>query len=231
MSEGCRSCCRAPKELAMGWLRPNSFVVAVVLAASSALADRGAITIDAGGGLTALVLPAPFANPSKSVTSSAPTAWIGGRYALSNSLEVGASVFYEPSVNIFHNGVTVETRNGQFPGTLNHQLQRYGGLFGARYLRGMVFRFTAGLELGWSHRVYSGFRHIDDSNAANPVDYGLDLPAFTTDNVVIAPLAGVEWAAGDHWSISLLPRFELLVGPDMTYAFTVPLVVSWSWYR
>lgn len=203
----------------------------LLIAAVPAAADRGAITIDAGGGLAALSVAAPFANPSQPLTSSAPTAWLGGRYAFTNSFEVGAAAFYEPSVNLFHNGVTVETRNGQFPGTLNHQLQRYGGLLGARYVRGLVFRLTAGLELGWSRRVYSGFRHIDDTNSANPVDYGLELPAFTTDNMVIAPLAGIEWAVGDHWSVSLLPRFELLLGPDMTYAVAVPLVVSWSWYR
>lgn len=203
----------------------------VVLFSTAAAADRGAITIDAGGGLTALSLPAPFAVPSKSLTSSSATAWLGGRYALTNSFELGASAFYEPPVEVFHNGVVVHTSNGEFPGTLNHRLQRYGGLVGARYVRGMVFRFTAGLELGWSHRSYSAFRHIDDTNPANPVDYGLSLPEFTTDNVVIAPLAGVEWAVGDHWSVSVLPRFEILAGPDMTYAVTVPLLVSWSWYR
>lgn len=210
-------------------LRP--LFIAFVLAAPAVFGDRGAITVDVGGGLTALSVAAPFADPSKRLTSSAPVAWLGGRYAFSNSFEVGAAGFYEPSVNLFHNGVNVESRNGSFPGTLNHQLHRYGGLLGARYVRGMVFRFTAGLDLGWSHRVYGGFRHIDDTDATNPVDYGLDLPAFTTDNLIIAPLAGVEWAAGDHWSISVLPRFELLVGPDMTYAVTVPLVISWSWYR
>lgn len=213
----------------MASLRP--MLLSLLLVAVPASADRGAITVDAGGGLTALSVAAPFASPTKSLTSSAPVAWLGGRYAFSNSFEVGVAAFYEPSVNLFHNGVTVETANGQFPGTLNHQLHRYGGLVGARYVRGMVFRFTAGLDLGWSHRVYAGFRHIDDTDAANPVDYGLDLPAFSTDNLVVAPLAGIEWAAGDHWSLSLLPRFEVLVGPDMTYAITVPLVVSWSWYR
>lgn len=205
--------------------------VIAVLFSTAATADRGAITIDAGGGLTAISLPAPFAIGANNLSSSSATAWLGGRYAISNSFELAASAFYEPPVDVFHNGVVVHTSNGDFPGTLEHKIQRYGGLVGARYVRGMIFRFTAGLELGWSHRAYSGFRHIDDTDPANPVDYGLALPSFTTDNVVIAPLAGIEWAAGDHWSVSLLPRFELLAGPDMTYAVTVPLVVSWSWYR
>lgn len=202
-----------------------------MICATSAFADRGAITIDVGGGASALILPAPYANSTKSLTSSSATAWAGARYAFTNSVEAGVSAFYEPPVNVFHNGVTVGTRNGEFPGTLNHRLQRYGALVGLRYLRGLVFRFTAGLDVGWSHRTYSGFRHIDDTSPANAVDYRLDLQDFSTDNLIIAPLAGIEWAAGDHWSVSILPRVQLLLGPDMTYGVTIPVVVSWSWYR
>jgi hypothetical protein len=102
-------------------------------------------------------------------------------------------------------------------------------MIGARYLVGMVWRLTLGLDVGWSHRSYSNFHHIDVSGS-EPVDYELGLPNFTTDNLIVAPVVGVEWAAGDHWSLSLLPRTELLLGPDPTVALTVPLVLSWSWY-
>jgi hypothetical protein len=47
---------------------------------------------------------------------------------------------------------------------------------------------------------------------------------------MLAPLAGVEWAIGDHWSLSILPRYEQLLGSDGTFAISIPVLFSWSWY-
>ena len=193
------------------------------------MADRGAITVDVGGGATGIVVAAPFSNPRKAVNGLGGTVWLGGRYGLTNNLELGVSAFYSPPVAYFHHDVVVPTARGEFPGTLTHQLGRFGGMVGARYLVGMVWRLTLGVDVGWSRRSYAGFQHIDVSGA-EPADYELGLPDFTTDNLLVAPIIGLEWAAGDHWSISILPRGELLLGPDATFAVTVPLVFSWSWY-
>ena len=209
---------------------PRLLLLGLVVTAGVASADRGALTVDVGGGMTALRLGTPFARPQVAVNGFAPTVWLGGRYALTNEVEFGVAGFFEPPVTYWHHGVTVPTERGAFPGTLTHRMHRYGALVGARYLHGMVWRLTVGLDLGWSRRSYSGFLHLDPSSPAGPIDYELDLPAFRTDNVVLAPVAGIEWAAGDHWSISLLPRLELLLGPDPTVALTVPLTLSWSWY-
>lgn len=203
--------------------------LAGIVFASIAYADRGAVSIDAGGGLTGLQVAAPFASSNQTVNGLSGVAWLGGRYAIRNELELGVSAFYEPPVRYFHEDVSLVTDRGSFPGTLTHQIQRFGGMVGARYLVGMVWRLTLGIDVGWSRRVYKGFQHIDVSGS-EPVDYELGLPDFNTDNVLVAPIIGLEWAAGDHWSIAILPRAEFLLGPDATVGVTVPLVLSWSWY-
>jgi len=43
-------------------------------------------------------------------------------------------------------------------------------------------------------------------------------------------LVGVEWAAGDHWSLALMPRAQLLLGRDFSWALIIPLQFSYSWY-
>ncbi len=205
-------------------------LVAITVCGGVASADRGALTVDVGGGVTGLRLGAPFARPQVAVNGVAPAVWLGGRYALRNELELALGGFYEPPVTYWHHNVTVPTERGEFPGTLTHRMHRYGAVVGARYLHGMVWRATVGLDVGWSRRGYSDFTHLDVSEVSGPIDYELALPAFRTDNFLLAPVVGLEWAAGDHWSLSLLPRVELLLGPDPTVAITVPLTLSWSWY-
>ncbi len=195
----------------------------------SALADRGALTLDIGAGGTALALPAPYAPTSGSVLGTLFVASLGLRYAVRNWIELATSAEFEPPVTYFHNGVTVTTPDGSFPGTLKHRFYRYSAFVGGRVLTGSVWRFVAGADVGWSHRVYSSFQHINDLDPNNPRDYGLTLPNLTRDNLVIAALAGVEWAVGDHWSLSILPRYEQLLGPD-SFALSARLVFSWSWY-
>jgi hypothetical protein len=69
-------------------------------------------------------------------------------------------------------------------------------------------------------------------NAASVAPYPLAPPLadVSLDNVVVAPLASVEWMAGDHYSFSLTPRIQLVLGKEPTVAVMVPLVFSWSWY-
>jgi hypothetical protein len=87
-----------------------------------------------------------------------------------------------------------------------------------------------GVDLGWSHRSYSKLDAINDSNRSAPFDYGLGLSSYSADNLVVSPVLGLEWVVGDHYSLSLMPRFEFLVGKDRTWAFTAPLTFSWSWF-
>jgi len=155
---------------------------------------------------------------------------MGLRYALENWVEIEASGYFEPPVTYFHSGVAVRARGGPFLGTLKHRFYRYGALAGGRVVTGTVWRFVAGGAIGWSHRAYSDFQHIDDSRPGAPRDFGLSLPDFTLNNWVLAAVAGIEWAEGDRWSLSLLPRYEQLLGAGSTFALSARLLFSFSWY-
>ncbi len=199
----------------------------LLLGAVRARADENAISLDIGTGITALSVPAPYSLRPNSQLGSLLSISVGGRYALRNSIELTASVFYEPKVTYLHKDANVM---GDFLGSLQHTLTRYGATGGVRYLHGLVFRFTVGIEAGISVRSYSQLRDFDVSNPSAPFDLRLGLQDFTATNFVLAPLAGIEWAFADHASISLLPRVEFLIGREATIGVTAPLVFSWSWY-
>lgn len=212
----------------------NVVILLTLLIGTEAFADRGAVTIDAGGGGLAALLPAPtpdgFLVNSTVTLTTAPLAWVGARYALSNSLEFALSGFYEPSVTVFHNLATVTGPDGaRLPGTLQHRYSGFGAAAGARWLWGDVWRLTVGGEAGWVRRFYTGLAHINDT-AATPYDYRLDLHDFSVDSVTLSGLGGVEWAFADHMSVSVLARLQLFAGRELTLAATLPVVFSWSWY-
>ncbi len=213
-------------------LHQCQFGLLLALSATAALpvwADRGAVSADLGGGVVAMSLPTPYGTSGRA-NGGTFTLWGGARYAFYNWLEASASLFFEPPVTAWHNGAEVATPDGTFGGTLAHRTTRYGALVGARVVRGSVWRITGGIEVGMSHSLQSDFRLINDSNPANAFDYGLTFPSTSFFNFVIAPVAGVEWVGGDHWSLSLLPRVSFLLGRAPTVAISIPLVFSWSWY-
>ncbi len=204
--------------------------VSVLVLATAASADRGALTVDAAGGVTATAVAAPEASPAKSTTSFAGSLWLGARYALSNTLELTASGFFEPPVAVYQNAMTLHDAAGDFPGTLSHSFTRFGGQVGARIVRGYDWRFVAGLELGFAQRSYSSLVMVNDTNASNVVSYGLTLSDRSSPAFVLSPCIGVEWVPADAWSLSVLPRAQLLVGAGVSWAVVVPLQFSWSWY-
>jgi hypothetical protein len=204
--------------------------VSVLVLATAAAADRGALTVDAAGGVSATSVAAPEASPAKSTTSFAGSIWLGARYALSNTLELTATGFFEPPVMIGQNGITLHDAAGDFPGTLTHAFTRYGGQVGARIVRGYDWRFVAGLELGFAQRAYSQLAMLNDSNPSNVVSYGLTLPDRNAPAFVVSPCIGVEWVPADAWSLSVLPRAQLLLGTGVTWAVVVPIQLSFSWW-
>lgn len=215
--------------------RPGAVLLAaaglLALAPLAARADRGALSLDAGAGMSALRVTAPYSAEPKGLRSLSGAAWVGTRYALANWLELGVSGFFEPPVTLWHNGVRVEADGLTYPGTLTHQMLRYGVLAGPRLTYGMVWRFSLGVEAGLSRRVYSGLQALDDSlGNGEAVDYGLRLPDSTLSNLAVSPYIAVEWAGGDTWSISVLPRAQFLLGDEPAMAVIVPVAFSWSWY-
>src|SRR5712664_3854670 len=122
----------------MARTRPISatLFVGVILAPPSALADRGALSLDIGAGGTPSALAAPYAPASGQVQGTSFTTSLGLRYAFSNWLELSSNAYFEPPVTYFHNGVIVRSQNVDLLGTLKHRFYRYGFLVGGRFVTG-----------------------------------------------------------------------------------------------
>jgi hypothetical protein len=72
--------------------------------AGPALADRRALAVDAGVGVSVLRVLAPYADTAASQVGSAPAIWIDARYGLTNSIELTTTAFAEPSVPYYVSG-------------------------------------------------------------------------------------------------------------------------------
>jgi hypothetical protein len=205
--------------------RPAMLAVFTLLGASSAYADHGALSLDLSVGAAGLSLAAPFQVNGANIPAIDVEVMLGLRYAVMNELEFTLAGFFEPKVTYTHDDVSIQPENesGLLKGSVSHFLSLYGLVAGIRYVHGAVWKLVVGLEGGWCHRSYSGGVF---SNGESP----LKLPDFTTDNIVLQPLVGVEWAFADHWSASLLPRFTVLIGPDATVGASLMLSISYSWF-
>ena len=212
--------------------------LAGLLFSTPALADRGALSIELGAGGAGALLPAPpppdfTLTTTKTTPITSAAAWLGARYALSNSLELELTGFYEPAVQVFHNGVVLEATTpprSSFPGTLSHRDTGYGALAGIRWLHGDVWRLTAACEVGWARSSFTGFVHYDDRSPSGAVDYRLALRDLVVDSALLSLGGGLEWAFADRMSLAVQPRIRLAVGPSVVPSVVVPLVFSYSWY-
>ena len=136
------------------------FVTIMTLGFSlEAQADRGAVSVDLGGAASGLLLPAPgpsgYAVTTQTTTPvSSLGILLGERYALTNQLDFSLSGFFDRSVPVYSNGITLTSTTppiSSFPGTLSYQFHRHGALAGARWNWGTVWRLSVGGELGWAH--------------------------------------------------------------------------------
>ena len=203
---------------------------AILLVAGSAWADRGALSLDLGAGATVLRIAAPYVTTPSSAWAISPAFNAGLRYALTNALELSVAGFYELSAHYAYANVAVQPPDSEpLPGTLAHDLARYGVTAGLRYVFGTVLRPFVGLEGGWSHRAYSDVHHLNTNIQPNQ-DYNLGLLDFGTDNLLVQPLVGLEWAFADHASASVIARVPILLGPEATVGVSVSLVFSYSWF-
>jgi hypothetical protein len=138
--------------------------------------------------------------------------------------------FYDLPAHVSHPGTSVPTvDSGNFTGTLEYELTRFGILAGLRYVTGLVVRFSVGGEVGWSHRTYSGLQLRDTARPGAP-DFGLGLRDLALDEFVVQPGVGLEWAFADRWSASLLLRVTVLLGPDPALGLSGSLVISYGWF-
>src|SRR3954470_11704544 len=189
-----------------------------------AFADRGAVSLDVGAGASVVSVDAPYSDTKASQAGSAPALWIGGRYAITNSVELTATAFAETSVPYYVSGTTITSDAGALSGTLQMRARRFGLLAGARFLHGNVWRLVLAADAGWALSSYNSLHLLYDADPAGPRDYGLKLSDATTNALVLAPGAGVSWV-GDKLSITVLPRFEVLLGGPSNWALTIPLTV------
>ena len=205
-------------------------LVGLVVAAAPrvAFADRGALTLDAGGFGSFSSLP-PGVGGGTQVTGTSLGGLLGLRYAPTQWLELSVGGFYEAPANYFHADTTISNENGSFTGTLQSHVSSWGLTVGARYVRGLVWRYFVGLEAGFSRKTVSRLDLIDVSDPAAPRGFGLALPDVTTTSVLVAPVAGIEWALSDHVTLGISPRVQVLI-PDRSIEFLVPVTVSYGWY-
>lgn len=214
------------------------FVLVLVTAPAHAHADHGALSLDIGGGASSAILgtptPAGFAvEPARTTLATSASATLGVRFALTNHLEFSAAGFYEPTVAVFHNGVglaPIGQSTEPLIGTLADRYSRFGGVAGARWLWGTVWRFSIGCELGWARQSFSSLTHYDDRDPAAAVDYRLSLRDVVTDSALVSAGGGLEWVFADNMSVAVLPRLQLSFGHGFTPTITVPFVFSYSWY-
>ncbi len=197
---------------------------------TSAVADRGALSLDIGAGGVASAVPALYAEPPKSTVTLSGSFWLGTRYALSNMLELSVTGFFDAPSTVYQNDINLMVDSGSYPGTTQHALWRFGAQGGVRMVFGLRWRFVVGVEVGWAQLLYTQLQHFDVTDPSAAVDYGLQFPEQGVNHFVLSPLLGLEWAAGDHWSLAILPRGQVLVGPRVSWAVVLPLQFSWSWY-
>jgi hypothetical protein len=203
--------------------------VGLALLPSMATADRGAVTLELGPALTLTRAP-PSQGSGSTILATGGGGAIAIRYALSNELELAATALWERPVDYFHSGVDLGTKTGSVRGTLADRAQRYGGLAGVRYVRGYVWRLHLGAEVGWSHETFTRRDLLDVSDPGNVHSFGLGLQDRTTDSLVLAPVAGIEWQLADHWSITALTRLQLPIRGATGIGLVVPVTVGYSWY-
>lgn len=193
-------------------------------------ADRGALSLELGGSVGALRL-APPVGMGTAVVGTAAGAEGRVRYAFSNSLEVSLGGSWTAPAGFYQDGVTIVAASGTpFTGQLQSTVSRWSVTAGARLVKGTVFRFIVGGEVGIARSSFSGLDLIDTSPGGGGVSYLLNLGSTTATQPLIVGLVGLEWAVTDHLSFLVTPRLELLVGSPAAIAGVIPLSVSYSWY-
>ncbi len=203
--------------------------ILVVAGPLNAIADRGALSLEAGG-IVVGVRAEPAVGAGDAVTGTVGGVSVGTRYALSNHLELTGTLDWFTPAAFYNDNTVITTSNGTFAGQLQSRLGGYSASAGARYVTGLVWRLHAGAEVGWLHRSFTRIDLIDVSRPAYPTSFGLGLGTRKADNVMVSPMVGIEWLVSDRLSLAVIPRVQLMLGSPGAVWVTVPLTISYSWY-
>ncbi len=215
----------------LGGAQTLLFGLAMLLAPARALAERGSFTLE-GGGAVRLGSVGPSVGAGDAVMGTLGGAELTVRYGFTNRLEMQASGFWDAPAAFAQPRVTVSTPSGDVAGALTQDVSRWGAAVGVRYaVAGLVWRIPVGFELGWAHTRAANRDLLDTSDPRAPVSR-LTLADGSSDALLLAPFAGLEWLATDHLRFSIVPRLEVLVGAasGSTVGVIVPFTVGWSWY-
>src|SRR5258708_12002820 len=183
-------------------MRSRSAVVPAGLApcvGAAAHGDRGALAVDVGAGVALINVRAPYATGAPSQIGSSWTTSLGLRYAVTNMLEVGAAVFYQPPTSFTHGNASVEVpaAGGALPGTLSERTQQLGFLLRARIVKGYAWRVFAEADVGWAQRSFSKVNLFNlPYPSTGPRSYGLALADASQSGLSLAPSSGVERTGG-----------------------------------
>ena len=202
----------------------------VALLPGAARGDRGALTLDVGPALTWWPSMPPSLGTGSGVGGTSGGGLVGVRYAPRDDLEVTLSGFYEAQADFTNTATTLRTDAGPFTGTFTSRLGRWGVLGGARLVRGLVWRWFVGGEVGWALQDVTRQDLVNVSDPANPHSFGLGLQDRSRGALVVSPLAGVEWQVTDHWSAAFTSRIQALVGGTGRAGVVLALGVGYSWY-
>jgi hypothetical protein len=203
----------------------------MALGPARAFAERGAFTLE-GGGAVRLGSVRPSVGAGDAVTGTIGGAVLGVRYGFTNRLELQGGGFWYAPATFAQPRVTVSTPSGDVSGALTQDVSRWGAAVGVRYaVAGLVWRIPVGFELGWAHTRATNRDLLDTSDPRAPVSR-LSLADGSSDALLLAPFAGLEWLATDHLRFSIVPRLEMLVGAasGSTLGVVVPFTVGWSLY-
>lgn len=199
----------------------------LLLAPAGALADRGALTLEAGGSVSALRLSPPVGSGA-SVQGTTAGAELRVRYALTNSLELTLGGSWTAPSRYYHDGVTMVDAFGDHYGQLQSTATRWAVMGGARWVRGTVWRFVAGAEAGLTVSSFTRVSFLDLTGGG--AGASMTLSDSSATQVTVAALAGVEWNITDRLAVAVVPRVEALLGTPTALAVVLPLSVSFSWY-
>lgn len=213
-------------------MRRHSLAAALIvfLSPATALADRGAYTVELAPSFTWWPAWGPPVGSGSGVSGTTGGGLVGVRYALRHELELSVSGFYEAPAEFTNPGTTVDSDAGPLVGTTRATVSRWGVLLGARWVHGLAMRWFVGGEIGWAQQRLTKLDHIDVSDPGNPQSFGLGLPDRSSNSLVLSPLAGVEWQFADHWSVAVAPRVQVTVGGVSHVGVVVPVSLGYSWY-
>ena len=207
-------------------MRPAVFVLVAAGWLHPALAERGALTPEFGLGAALLRAPAAFGEAGAVDAALSPTLRLGLRYALTHAWEVGLCGAYSLPMDVAHDGVVIDGREGRLvyglgAGTLATE---------ARWLPfGLVYRPFLAARVGLHQQQWIHPRHLLVEPDGTTLDFGLGL----ADQSVVAALAGLsagmEWV-GDRLAAGLKIDVDVGLGRELLLRAGVTGYVAWSFF-